>query len=100
MLGRLYHIVVAVVAVSLVLAIVLGALIVVIQGLLFEFLDLDVWTPVAETLAPLMEDLAALGRALWAWAGELWAWAEALWEDAMDALNGEESTPAEESGQD
>ena len=100
MLGRLYHIVVAVVAVSLVLAIVLGALFVVIQGLLLEFLDLDIWTPVAETLAPLIDDLAAMGRALWAWAGDLWAWAEALWEGAMDALNSEEPTPPEGGGED
>ena len=48
MFGRLYHIVVAAVAGSLVLAIVLGGLFAVIQGLLFEFLGLDFWTPVAE----------------------------------------------------
>ena len=88
MLGNLYNIVVAVVAVSLVLGIVGGALFTVVHGLLTFFFDFDIWTPVAETLAPLFEDLEALAKTIWAWLGDLWG-------QGMDALNGEDPAPVE-----
>ncbi len=76
MFGRIYHITVAVCAVTLLCGIVFGGLFVVSQGLVAEFLGVDMWTPIAEALAPLGEDLAELGRVVWSLTP---VFAELLW---------------------
>ena len=98
MFGRIYHITVAVFAVTLLCAVVFGGLFIVIQGLVAEFFGVDMWTPIAEALDPLGEDLAELGRVVWSLTTEL---AELLWERLTALLDGgEQPPPAGEGGED
>ena len=90
MLGRIYHIIVAVCAVTLLCAIVFGGLFVVIQGLVAEFVGVGMWTPIAGALAPLGADLAEPERVVWSLTTEL---AELLWEQSTALLEGGEVPP-------
>jgi hypothetical protein len=77
--GKIYNISVAVIAVTLVLLVIGGALFAVIQGLASYFGGVDLWGPVAEVLLPLLGALVEQVIDLWTLLTEQ---AEALWQEA------------------
>ena len=79
MFGKIYNISVAVLAVTLVLLVIGGALFAVIQGLVSYFVGVDLWGPVAEVLLPLLGALVDQAIALWTLLAEP---AEALSQEA------------------
>ena len=79
MFGKIYNISVAVLAVTLVVLVIGGALFAVIQGLASYFVGVDLWGPVAEVLLPLLGALVDLAIDLWTLLTEQ---SEALWQEA------------------
>ncbi len=79
MFGKIYNISVAVLAVTLVLLVIGGALFAVIQGLASYFIGVDLWGPVEEVLLPLLGALVDQAIALWTLLAEP---AEALSQEA------------------
>ncbi len=79
MFGKIYNISVAVLAVTLVLLVIGGALFAVIQGLVSYFVGVDLWGPVEVVLLPLLGALVEEAIGLWTWVTEQ---AEALWQEA------------------
>jgi hypothetical protein len=96
--GKIYNIAVAVLAVTLVLLVIGGALFAVIQGLASYFVGVDLWGPVAEVLLPLLGALVEEAIDLWTLvAGQ----AEALWQEAPSDLNApQEPAPSGEAASD
>ncbi len=96
MFGKIYNIAVAVLAVTLVLLVIGGALFAVIQGLASYFVGVDLWGPVAEVLLPLLGALVDQAIALWTLLAEeaiaLWTLvaeqAEALWQGSPSGPDG------------
>ncbi len=79
MFGKIYSISVAVLAVTLVLLVVGGALFAVIYGLAPYLVGVDLCGPVEEVLLPLLGALVEEAIALWTLVAEQ---AEALWYEA------------------
>ncbi len=79
MFGKIYNISVAVVAVTLVVLVIGGALFAVIQGLASYFGGVDLWGPVADVLLPLLGALVDQAIDLWTLLSEQ---AEALWQES------------------
>jgi len=77
--GKIYNISVAVLAVTLVLLVIGGALFAVTYGLASYFVGVDLWGPVAEVLLPLLGALVEEAIALWTLVADQ---AEALWHEA------------------
>ncbi len=65
MFGKIYNIAVAILAVTLVLLVVGGALFAVIQGLASYFVGVDLWGPVEAVLLSLSGALVEGAIALW-----------------------------------
>ncbi len=85
MFGKIYNISVAVLAVTLVLLVIGGALFAVIQGLASYFVGVDLWGPVEAVLLPLLGALVDQAIALWTLVAEQ---AEALWQESPSGPDG------------